>query len=76
MHGISEVDIPGPDPGRWNRCKCIGQKKMTDAFISQIFTANNEKQHILRKLKDCYTQISTKLSFPRNEYGKYSQIYI
>ena len=41
----------GPDPGRCNRCKCIGQKKMTDAFIGQILTANNEKQYTLRKHK-------------------------
>ena len=43
--------VPGPDPGRCNRCKCIGQKKMTDAFVGQIFTANNEKQHFLQKHK-------------------------
>ena len=51
-------------------------EKMTDAFIGHIFTANNEKQHILRKHKACNAQISIKLSFPRNEYEKYSQIYI
>ena len=27
------------------------EKKITDAFIGQIFTANNEKQHFLRKHK-------------------------
>ena len=41
----------GPDPGRCNRCKCIGQKKIADAFIGQIFIGNNEKQHFLRKHK-------------------------
>ena len=51
-------------------------RKMTDAFIGQIFTANNEKQHFLRKHKACYAQISTKLPFPRNEYETHSQIYI
>ena len=49
---------------------------MTDAFIGQIFTANNEKQHTLRKHKACNGQISTKLLFPRNEYETYSQIFI
>ena len=53
----------GPDPGRCNRCKCIGQKKIADAFIGQIFTANNEKQHYLRKHKAYNAQISTKLVF-------------
>ena len=41
---LSHCKVAGPDPGRWNRCKCIGQKKIPDAFIAQIFTANNEKQ--------------------------------
>ena len=31
--------MTGPDPGRCNRCICIGQKKIADAFIGQIFTA-------------------------------------
>ena len=35
--------VSGPDPGRCNRCRCIGQKKIDGAFIGQIFTANNEK---------------------------------
>ena len=50
---IEECDClaAGPDPGRCNRCKCIGQKKIADAFIGQIFTANSEKQHFLRKHK-------------------------
>ena len=51
---------PGPDPGR---CKCIGQKKIADAFIGQIFTANNKKLHFLRKHKAYNKQISTKLLF-------------
>ena len=42
----------GPDPGRCNRCKCIGQKKIADACIGQIFKANNEKHHSLRTHKD------------------------
>ena len=50
----------GPDPGRCNRCKCIGQKKIADAFIGQIFTANDKKQHFLRKHKAYNAQISTK----------------
>ena len=55
--------VLGPDPGRCNRCKCIGQKKISDAFIGQIFTANNKKQHFLRKHKAYNEQISTKLLF-------------
>ena len=66
----------GPDPGRCNRCKCIGQKKNAVAFIGQIFIVNNEKQHSLRKHKAYSAQISTKLVFPRNEDETYSQIYI
>ena len=67
----------GPDPGRCNRCKCIGQKKkIADAFIGQIFTGNIEKQHFLRKHKPYNAHISTKLLFPRNEYETYFQIYI
>ena len=26
------IEMPGPDPGRCNRCKCIGQKKIADDF--------------------------------------------
>ena len=73
---MNDIYISGPDPGRCNRCKCIGQKKIADAFIGQIFTANKEKQHSLRKHKVYNTQISTKLVFPRNEDETYSQIYI
>ena len=52
LHLIDIVHkLPGPDPGRCKRCKCIGQKKIADAFIGQIFTENNEKQHFLRKQK-------------------------
>ena len=63
----------GPDPGRCNRCKCIGQKKIADAFIGQIFTANNKKQHFLRKHKAYNLQNATKLIFPRNDYDTYSE---
>ena len=41
----------GTDLGRSDRCKCIGQKKITDAFIGQIFTANNEKRHFFAKIQ-------------------------
>ena len=51
-------------------------EKNTDAFIGQIFTANNEKQPFLRKHKAYNAQILTKLLFPRNEYKTYSKIYI
>ena len=64
---------PGPDPGRCNRCICIGQKKIADAFIGQIFTANNKKQHFLRKHTAYNAKIPTKLLFPRNEYDTYSK---
>ena len=57
---IFERFYPGPDPGRCNRSKCIGQKKIADAFIGQIFTANDKKQHFLRKHKAYNAQISTK----------------
>ena len=63
----------GPDLGRFNRCKCIGQKKIADLFIGQIFTANNKKQHFLQKHKAYNAQISTKLLFPRNDYDTYSK---
>ena len=75
-HILSIYHLQVQDPGRSDRCKCISQKKMTDALICQIFTANNEKQHFLRKPKAYNEQISTKLPFPRNEYETYSQIYI
>ena len=65
--------MPGPDPGRCNRCICIGQKKIADAFIGQIFTANNKKQHFLRKHTAYNAKIPTKLLFPRNEYDTYSK---
>ena len=45
------LNLTGPDPGRCNRCKCIGQKKMADACIGQIFTTNNEKHHFLRSAR-------------------------
>ena len=48
-------------------CRCIHRSD---------FTANNEKQHSLRKHKAHNAQISTKLIFPRNEDETYSQIYI
>ena len=38
-------------------------EKIADAFIGQIFTANNKKQHFLRKHKAYNEQISTKLLF-------------
>ena len=38
----------GPDSGRCNRYKCIGQKNIADACIGQISKANNEKHHFLR----------------------------
>ena len=38
----------GPDPGRCS----IGQKKIDDACIGQIFKANNEKHRFLRTHKD------------------------
>ena len=63
----------GPDPGRCNRCKCIGQKKNADAFIGQIFTANNKKQHFFRKHKAYNAQISTMLLCSRNDYDTYSK---
>ena len=63
----------GPDPGRCNRCKCIGQKKIADAFIGQIFTANNKKQHFLRKHKAYNLQNATKVLFPRNDHDTYSE---
>ena len=48
-------------------------EKIADAFIGQIFTANNKKQHFLRKHKTYNAQISTKLLFPRNDYDTYSK---
>ena len=56
---------PGPDPGRCIRCKCIrvGQKKIADACICQIFKPNNEKHHFLRTNKDLDAKIVTKLLF-------------
>ena len=65
--------MTGPDPGRCNRCICIGQKKIADAFIGQIFTANNKKQHFLRKHTAYNAKIPTKLLFPRNQYDTYSK---
>ena len=60
--------LTGPDPGRCNRCKCIGQNKIADAFIDQISPANNKKQHFKRKHKAHNAQISTKSPFPVKEY--------
>ena len=52
-------------------------EKMTDAFIGQIFTANNnEKQHFLRKHKAYNAQNSTKLTFPRNEYETFPNLHL
>ena len=70
---LISIYTAGPDLGRCNRCKCIGQKKFADAFIGQIFTADNKKQHFLRKHKAYNAQISTKLLFPRNDYDTYSK---
>ena len=49
------------------------RKKIADAFIGQIFTANNKKQHFLRKHTAYNAKISTKLLFPRNDYDTYSK---
>ena len=77
-HWIFEItdELAGPDPDRCNRCKCIGQKKIADACIGQIFTANNEKHHFLRPYNDLDAQILPKLLFPRNWCQTHSQIYI
>ena len=49
------------------------EKKIADAFVTQIFTANNKKQHFLRKHKAYNAQISTKLLFLRNNHDTYSK---
>ena len=66
----------GLDPGRCNRCKYIGQKKITDTCNGQIFTANNEKHHFLQKRTAFNAHILTKLLFRRTECQTYSQIYL
>ena len=48
-------------------------EKIADAFIGQIFTANNKKHHFLRKHTAYNAKIPTKLLFPRNEYDTYSK---
>ena len=48
-------------------------EKNADAFIGQIFTTNNKKQHFLRKHKGYNAQISTNLPFSRNDYDTYSK---
>ena len=48
-------------------------EKNADPFIGQIFTANNKKQHFLRKHKAYNAQISSKLPFLRNDYDTHSK---
>ena len=58
--------VTGPDPGRCNRCKCIGQKKVADACIGQICTTNNYKHHSLRSARiKCVYAITHVLEFVR-----------
>ena len=67
------IIITGPDPGRCNRCKCIGQKKMTDACISQIFTTNNEKHHFLRSARIKCGFAITRVGFVRWYFNYYNK---
>ena len=56
----------GPDQGRCNRCKWMGQKKIpmhsSVRFLPQIM-----RKPVLRKHKAYNAQNTTKLLFPRNE---------
>ena len=71
------TSLADPDQGRIQAdaidANASVRKKFADAFIGQIFTANNKKQQFLRKHKAYNAQISTKLLFPRNDYDTYSK---
>ena len=68
---------------RWCVCVCVQGRIQDDANASvrkncrcihrSDFTANNKKQHFLRKHKAYNALISTKLYFPRNDYNTYSK---
>ena len=69
------IIFPGPDPGRCNRCKCIGQKKMADACIGQICTTNNYKHHSLRSARiKCVYAITHVLEFVRWYFNYYNKL--
>ena len=69
--------IPGVGPRTGSRpmqsMQMHRSEKIADAFIGQIFNANNKKQHFLRKHTAYNAKISTKLLFPRNHYDTYSK---